>query len=88
MKSLKNVSEVIDYLMTELRSRNISQCVNIIILSDHGHADSVCGNSLFLKGFDGLLKGINIKEKFTGTMGRMRASGGIGKIMVESLKIW
>ncbi|XP_018023843.1 uncharacterized protein LOC108679668 isoform X2 [Hyalella azteca] len=74
--SLLEVDHQIDRLMTALHEMNVTSCVDIVVVSDHGVAPSSCANSLYLETF---MEKIDHKARvITGAVGRLQAIEGKG----------
>ncbi|XP_047491362.1 venom phosphodiesterase-like [Penaeus chinensis] len=83
--SLSLVDKEIEKLMIALNNTNLVQCLNILVVSDHGAATASCSSSFYLESF---FPNITKKaEVFTGAVGRLRAASGDKAVEEEILSV-
>ncbi|GIY66038.1 hypothetical protein CDAR_454411 [Caerostris darwini] len=70
-QAISNVDQMIERLFAGLQQRNITDCVNVIILSDHGMSDIDCKLVVDIKNY------MNVSEVYStmGPFGRLRPRG-------------
>ncbi|GFQ74396.1 venom phosphodiesterase 1 [Trichonephila clavata] len=80
-QALSNVDQMITRLFAGLQVRNITDCVNVIILSDHGMSDIDCKLVVDIKNY------MNVSDVFStmGPFGRLRPRGRRNTTAVEDI---
>ncbi|XP_073787436.1 venom phosphodiesterase CdcPDE [Danio rerio] len=68
--ALQGVDRVIGQLMTGLKQLNLHQCINVIIVADHGMEETSCERKEVLQDFIGDVSHLYVNE---GPFGRIRA---------------
>ncbi|XP_062856450.1 venom phosphodiesterase 1 [Trichomycterus rosablanca] len=71
INAIQGVDKVIGQLMNGLKQLNLHECVNIIVVADHGMAETSCDRKEVLKDFVGDVSHLYVYE---GPVGRIRAA--------------
>ncbi|KAG8187962.1 hypothetical protein JTE90_025732 [Oedothorax gibbosus] len=80
-QALSSVDNMIARLYSGLQARNLVDCVNVIILSDHGMTDTNCKNVVHIENY------MNVSQVFAtvGPFGRLRPKGKTTAAAVEGV---
>ncbi|KAG7154958.1 Ectonucleotide pyrophosphatase/phosphodiesterase family member 2-like [Homarus americanus] len=71
---LEMVDKMLDEIFGSLYRRNLTHCINVILVSDHGAAQASCTSSFYLETF---ISDIDAKAHvYAGAVGRLRAVNG------------
>ncbi|XP_068244378.1 ectonucleotide pyrophosphatase/phosphodiesterase family member 3-like [Palaemon carinicauda] len=85
-KQLKYVDEIVNMLMTGLKQRNLTNCVNVILLSDHGATEAGTERVIDLKEYiPNLLEEAYYQRSVVSRIGPKNKSEGVELDMIRKL---